>query len=185
MGLDSIELIIEFENFFDTPIEDREAEQLRTLQEVVDLISFKRMVTTNRCVAFNEFSAFITNQLLQHALLPNNLDHTVDILPYINLKDKVIVSELQTILELEVEVYQPMSFPFWHLISNKKEEYISLSQFVEAMAILNYTQLYPKKLFASQQEIYLSVALLTYHKSGVSVYELGRDKSFTNDLGID
>jgi hypothetical protein len=101
------------------------------------------------------------------------------------LKSKFNIDLLQEILNLEVGRYNLMSFSFWHKLVYKKEESVSLQQFIESLCILIYRTIFNSKLFNNEMEVYLSVALITLNKSDVSVYELSRNKSFTNDIGID
>lgn len=88
MGLDVVELMIEFEQHFQVKIEDREAEQACTIQDIVNLICLKRNITAQHCLIFNDFSCFIKSEL--KLLYPNIelLDVTGNVLDFINMRDQ-------------------------------------------------------------------------------------------------
>lgn len=185
MGLDGVELIMEFEKFFGIKIEDKEAEQLYTIQDVVDIICLKANVTKKHCPVYHLFSENILHNLklfTQESDLPNDSN----ILTHIDLRNKEVVKQLSSQLGLLLEPYEPNNFPFWHHLYKKEhDDTVTISEFVEALAMLNYIELYPSSNKNSIQAIYLGVGQLTYYKSGVNIFEIKRNKSFTNDLGID
>lgn len=45
MGLDSVELLISFENYFNIQVPDKEAEEIRTVQEMVDCVGSHLAIT--------------------------------------------------------------------------------------------------------------------------------------------
>jgi hypothetical protein len=62
---------------------------------------------------------------------------------------------------------------------------ITIAQFTDAICASNYLTLVDKKNIKSKYEIYIVVVGITVDKTGVEYYEIGPDKSFTNDLGVD
>ena len=185
MGLDIIELIVSFEKYFNIVIPDKEAEKLNTLGEVTRYICQSLYITAQYDRVYNTFYAFVREQLISNDIIPAYF-HSEDALhPYIDLSDKLVVQSLSKIIELPVEQYKPYNFPFWHKMFTQDSGSISLAHFIECTAIYNYGELYESQHFISEQQVYLAVAMLTLDKAGVDIYELGRDKSFTNDLGMD
>lgn len=185
MGLDTVELIVSIEQYFKIVIADKEAERLNTLGDVTHLICEKLNITSERDRIFVTFYDFVREILITHQYLPTSANANDDIFQYLDISDKSIVKEVSSILQIEVPLNEPSVFPIWHRLFSEKQESISFYHFVESLAIYNYSELYEYQNFSSMRQVYFAVAMLTFEKSGVTIYELGRDKSFTNDLGMD
>ena len=188
MGLDSVELVLEFEKFFRIKIEDREAEKITTLGETVTLVGQKLNINQKSCPIYNEFETFVIEELIQHKVFPSSIQLNDNVLEHINLEDKVVVELISQTLEMEVSTNNEYLSTFWKSIfgtSTPPNIIITLHEFIESIAILNYDKLYSSGTIDNLQQIYLAVAKITYDKMGLNVYELGRDKSYVNDLGID
>lgn len=59
MDLDTVELIIEFEKYFQIQIEDKEAEQAATINDVVKLVCYKKGVVSKSCKTYNQFTIYL------------------------------------------------------------------------------------------------------------------------------
>lgn len=123
--------------------------------------------------------------MIAHQYLPDTASADDDILQYLNLSDESVIKAVSKIFEMEVPLHEPSLFPIWHRLFTNQQEPISILHFIESLAIYNYTELYENQHFISMQQVYLAVGMLTLDKSGVNIYEIGRNKSFTNDLGMD
>jgi hypothetical protein len=64
-------------------------------------------------------------------------------------------------------------------------ETLTVEQFVSAICANNYLELIDRNNIRSKYEIYIAVTGITVDKIGVDYFEIGPDKSFTSDLGID
>lgn len=50
MGLDSVELLMDFENYFSISVPDLEAEKITTVQDMVDFVSKERRIFSEESV---------------------------------------------------------------------------------------------------------------------------------------
>ena len=192
MSLDSVELLVSFEHYFGISIPDREAEKIRRVQEMTDSICNHLGITSSHTTLRHDVFALVKKALLHLNLIPG------DIQP--DEKLKVFFSdnpEIRQQLERETGLSIP-PFPtdredsvisklFSRLAPKPQADYntLTFSDFCDVICAANYQKLLNPKHLSSSYEVYIAVMAITEDKTGVSLYEIKPDKSFTDDFGVD
>ena len=193
MGLDSVELVYDIEKYFGITIPDHQSEQITTIHLMVEAVAGHLNVVENGMELRNKIfekikSALPASDESKKPVQPEDL--LIDHLAF----DKVRWRIFQIALDLEApkpEIIQAkktnknriISFFSWQPMYDPAM--ITMEQFIAAVCAMNYKKLIDNKNIKSKYEIYIAVAALTVEKSGVEYYEIGPEKSFVNDLGID
>lgn len=195
MGLDSVELLMDIEDYFGITISDSEAEKIYTVQQMVDtvanLLNIKDETADLRDVILERVNhALIKLEITLEPINPSDF-----ISSYLSPENKkswdTFVSELQlkvpkpeTIKENRTKFLNKLIkavhwLPLydWHLIT--------VNQFIDAVCAMNYEKFISPGQIKSKFEIYTAVCAITVNKIGVDYYEVTPEKSFTADLGID
>jgi acyl carrier protein len=195
MGLDSVELLIDFENYFNVSISNDEACALTTIQESVDCIGrHLHVVSEKKSVqikllnlldtAFKKFYGKLINVHLSSLVCE-----------YYNPKDVEQKKFVEEIIELEIPLFQvkgrfsnsllgKLSRPFrW--APTYDWSIVTVEQFIDAICAHNLDRVIDRTHISETYEIYLAVSRLTVNKLGVDYLEVSPEKSFTSDLGID
>jgi len=195
MGLDSIELVVEHERYFNISIPDKEAEQIYTVQNLVDCIAKHLHIVSNEK----------TLQTTVYLTIINHLQALNKINSYVNINDKIAqhISDPEERLFIKlpnnITIETPKIFTsnnteagiiykFRKLI-NWTPTYIwedlTVADFIDATCAINYEQLIKRENIKTKHEIYIVVMGITAKFMGVDVFEIKPEKTFTNDLGID
>jgi acyl carrier protein len=195
MGLDSVELLMEVENYFGIRIPDAEAEKIYTIQIMVDSVAAHLNITNEgmelRDQMFQKLVLCIQDLGWTTQKIQLN-DLVSDFIPEDN---KNVWKDLKNLLKLsipEIEIIRSGS----NKISDKLKRLINwtpsyewnqinFEQFVSAVCANNYHELIDKNNITTKYEIYVAVVGITVDKIGVDYYEVAPEKSFTTDLGID
>jgi acyl carrier protein len=195
MGLDSIELLMEVENYFGIKIPDAEAEKLYTIQTMVDSVAahlnisndsmelrdkiFHKVVTGMRELGWTSQKVELRD-LISSCIPIINKEGWTALRKSLNLsvpKPELVRSGSTSISDkLKNLLYWTPSYEW---------ETLTVEQFVSAICANNYLELIDRNNIRSKYEIYIAVTGITVDKIGVDYYEIGPDKSFTSDLGID
>lgn len=187
MGLDTVDLIVAFEKYFEIEIPNAQAETLVTLQHVTDIVS-EHFSVTGTSLALKERIFDKIKIALNNPSLELN-----------DLVSKHISGEKWTELKetLQLEIPTPLIkgerkktfiqkiFPhtIWQL--GYDPSLVKIEDLVDAICVCNYKLLVDRKKITNKYEIYVAVAGITVNQAGVDYYEVGPGKSFTNDLGMD
>ncbi len=195
MGLDSVELLMEVENYFGIRIPDAEAEKIYTIQLMVDSVAGHLNIEDD--------SMELRDQVFQKIILSiENLGWTSkqiqlsdSVSAHIPTDTKGVWTSLKKSLKLsvpDIEIVRPGSNKISDKLKkliNWKPTYewneITFEQFVAAVCSNNYRELIEKQNIKTKYEIYVVVVGITVDKIGVDYYEVAPDKSFTTDLGVD
>lgn len=187
MGLDSVELLMGFENYFSIEVSDIEAEKIRTVQEMIDSVAHHRKIESN-------------NYQLKDKVLLLLKEHL-----RIREGDFIFIqypaTDEQFWKGLEIAVGLTIPLPSLALENNKtiidkllgsiawKPRYewkeIDLIRFCEVVCFANYQKLVNPQEITSKFEIYTAIAGITEDKIGLDFYEIFPDKTFADDFGID
>lgn len=195
MGLDSVELIMNFENYFKIQIPDPEAEKLDTVKKVVDSISIHLNITDTGLTLRDKLLEQIIASIKLTGVVIDQIAYTDLITNYISPRDKEKWWIFKTHLNLEVPT------PETQRNSNSKLgdklikilswtplyefEKITVEEFVDAVAGNNYRTLVNPSNIKTKYEIFIAVIGITVDKMGVNYFEVKANSSFTNDLGVD
>jgi len=192
MGLDSIELLVEIETYFNIQIPDQEAESIVTIQKMVDKVAehlnIQRVDSSLKQIVFNS----LANKLNKNDY---NIQLNDKIASFLNTDGKSVWADLE--LSTGLTLPRPdnynsksnkLSDKFKSLIGwtpNYDWSQISVSEFVDAVCACNYLKLVDKSNLKSKYDIYIAVTGITVDKIGVEYFEISPEKSFTADLGVD
>ncbi len=193
MGLDTVELIVSLERYFNVEIADAIAESIYTVGDVAEWFSQQLGVAGQRQSAVR---AAVAEQLLSEA--PPSSDETTPlpqlvpdasalkayqyalrnryglVLPPLTLPSSVIVSA-SSLWERLTGQQLPRT-PHWSTQT--------LAELIDWTVAFNYEKLLKMPL-CSQYEVEQAVIGITSDKSGVPIEEIRLDSTFTNDLGMD
>jgi hypothetical protein len=197
MGLDSVDLIITFEQKFKMPIPDRDAEQMATIGDVANWFYAHLPIHPPERDLPGEMLARLHQAFERLGLpfVPDPAQRLVDLLP----PEAVIAAwpALETVLALalprlnDIDLkkspqkswLQKLGIPTWRPHSGVLES--TLEELVQHICVLNYRQLVNFDRFSSLYEIMVAVMGITHHQCGVEAHDMHWGSSFANDLGID
>lgn len=184
MGLDTVDLLMEFEKHFQFDIPDEIAMNIYTIKDMTDYVSSMKHVG-------NEDSEVLKSRkeeilLLMRRVLYKDLKVTDKISEYLDGSTKVKWKELRdsTSLRIQKPYYGGLILlPFY------KPQYLwselSVLDFIEGILIHNFQNWVDFENPSCWSEVYFGVAGITADRIGVHAYELKPYKSFTHDLRID
>ncbi|MFT3704141.1 MAG: hypothetical protein QM802_17370 [Agriterribacter sp.] len=193
MGLDSVELLMDIENFFEIRIPNKEAEKIATIQDMVDTVAHHLNITANEKTLRDK----VFKQILPHILQLSNKEIQPGlndlIADYLDVSDKAKWLTLEKLVQMSLPIpaltnYTSSKSWFKKYVSranNYDWKEITVEQFIDAVCANNYQKLIDPAAVKSKYEIYICVMRITVDKAGVDYYEILPHKSFTSDLGID
>ena len=192
MGLDSVELLMEVEKFFNIRIPDNEAENITTVQLMVDSVSFHRNIKNESFELRDFVYTKITGVLTDMNLLDRKLELSELILPLISPSNKVQWALFEEKLALNIPRPAINSDSIIGKIKSKlnwtplyEPEQVTVEQFIAAICSKNCSILIIPSHIKSRYQIYIAVMSIIVDKIGVDEYEIAPEKSFTDDLGVD
>jgi hypothetical protein len=194
MGLDSVELLMEWEKYFDIQIPDLVAEKINTVENAVDAISTILNLTDEK--------ADLKDNIFGR--LQNAVSKTVATNPLISQSDLVCKvfpdNNKQTWASISTELGLEIPFPptksddnflktkvltilNWTPKFNYAE--LTFSDLTDIICGNNCQSLIDAKSIKTKYEIYIVLMAITVDKIGIDIYEFKPDKTFTGDFGID
>jgi acyl carrier protein len=196
MGLDSVELLFEHEQYFGIRIPDREAEGITTVQKMVDTVA--------RHLGIVSAEPDLRSPVLQRIQLALQAAGITEKPPAADalLKDVLFPPDYKNAWKafeaaLGLEVPRP-DFPVTpsdsrtgrmmkSMFFNRSYAFIRLTmaQLVDAVCAANYQVLIDPGNIRSTTEIYAAVSGICINKLGIDPYEIAPEKTFTGDFGID
>ena len=195
MGLDSVELIMEVEKHFSISIADADAENATTVGKLVDCVANILAVNSYNFALREKTFLLIKNEFLKinrnlkDFSLNNKVSDTLDI------GNKSHILELENKIGLKLPgIYfiQENHFGIWGKVKqwfNLTEAIdfneISWKKYIDITIAKNIEKIIPPDKYNSKYEIYIAIMKITVDKIGVDYEEIGIEKSFTNDLGVD
>ena len=187
MGLDSIELVWEWEKYFKIKISDREASKMSTVQEAVEYISTQVEYSTHpidtKRKLLDEFKNSIVELGINLSMAPSEI-----IFQQISAKDYNIWKRISVVTKLEMP--DPLTTgafgKFFDRILPQKDfiEPTTIDRFIDLIAAVNYEKIIDGNNFQSKYEVMVAVMGITIEKMGLSPFEVFLSSSFTKDLGI-
>lgn len=196
MGLDSVELLMDIENYFGIKIPDSEAETIYTIQTMIDCVA-RHLNVTNDSKDLRD-SIFEKVALAFQELVPSTQKMELSdlISNYISSTNNADWEKLEALLNLSVPKPDVVTEVSSNKISDKLKSLfswkplydwnlITVEQFVTVICAANFKKMVSKESVKSKYEIYIAVIGLTVDKVGVEYYEVTPEKSFTSDLGVD
>lgn len=195
MGLDSIELIMEVENYFSISIPDKEAEKAYTVGRLVDCVANILHVDKYDFRLRDETFLSIKSILQLRADSDVNFLITDKVRDTININDKALIIQLETALDLRLPGIKTAEIDsntligklkgWWQSSSEIDFEKISWKKYVDMILAFNIEKKAIPHSIQSKYEIYIALMRIIVDKIGVEYSEIGLEKSFTDDLGVD
>ena len=194
MGLDSVELIIEVEKYFSISIPDREAEKAYTVGRLVDCVA--GILDIEKYDFRLREETFIALKCAILLLGKSNPDFLITdkVKDTINIADKPLIIHLEISLDLKfpgvkTSEIQPNLFGklrnWFDFSSDIDFENITWKKYIDIILAFNLDKKVVPNNIESKYEIYIAVMKIIVEKIGVSYSEIGLEKSFTDDLGVD
>jgi len=192
MGLDGVEMIIEWEDFFGIQIPDKQAERITTLQEATDYICDYLLISKSGLDFKDELLNHIQILLNERNIITKSLSYD-DFVNSVVTENKELVWEgIAASLELAIPPpYVTFNFRTRNIFSRIYRapqinfELLTFNQLIDGIGGMNYKKLVNNKSINTRYEVYISIMGITVDKLGVDFYELQPGKSFVVDLGMD
>lgn len=189
MGLDTVELLMEVEEFFNIAIPNAEAEKIFTVQSMVDCVASHLRITDNSLFFRDEILRRLEGAAQRTGLVQNRL----------KLTDSLVLAgedwkRLETELKLDIprpQVQTPAMqsrFRNWispYLPALYDPAKVTVEQVLAAIGAENLQTLMSGRHLTNLYQIYLAVLQITSNKMGIEYYAMDPEKSFTSDLGLD
>ncbi len=191
MGLDSVELLMSFEKYFEIEVSDLEAEKIRSVEEMVDCVARHLKISNQKTPLKSSIFKKLESILIQEKLVDNSLSLSDTIFSIIDPDDRELWEKLSKELELQIPVpfrgadtfFKNLLFSGWH--PNYDWKKITTDQFITAICAYNYEKLIDPKSIKNTYEILIAITAITSDNIGVDLYEVEPHKRFVDDLGID
>lgn len=195
MGLDSVELIMEVEKHFSISISDPEAEKASTVGKLVDCVG-KIMAIKGYDFSLRETTFLVIKKaLLELDTGISDFSINSPVSRSINIKNKPLMVELEiksglTLPGIDTKNDDPNGMwaklkKWFHIIEHIDFENIFWKKYIDILLAVNLEKLSPPIQYKSKYEIYIAIMRITVDKIGVDYEEIGIEKSFTDDLGVD
>jgi hypothetical protein len=191
MGLDSVELLMEWEKYFDIEIPDLVAEKIGTVQEAVDAISIIMNIAEDKPYLGEKIFLRLKTAIINggFAAQVEESSFVCEFIPeYQNQVWQVISKELD--LEVPLPPVKPegplaklFSIAAW--VPRFNYQKLTFYELTDVICGANYKKLIDPKSISTKYEIYIILMGLTVEKIGIDYYEFKSEKSFTGDFGID
>jgi len=192
MGLDSVELLMETENFFKISISNEQAGKVYTVQNLVDVIAECLKIVSHEKGLQKEIFLRFANTLREVKNIQSEIQLSDKISNYLQVEEFTFFKEIADKIKLGIPCPSKSGTDMLnkfkkliHWAPNYDWEQLTVEDFVNAICAKNYILLIQPGNIKTQYEIYIAVQGITAEKLGIDYFEIAPDKSFTNDLGID
>jgi hypothetical protein len=189
MGVDSVELLMEFEQYFGINIPDEQAGNMISIGLAVDCIARHLSISREECqLQTNTFNIW-SQAFRQYDSRIGEISLSNSASKFYSPENKAQKVFLEAIIHLEIPDFRAKLSgklaKYFKLALSYDWTVITMAQFVDAINAHNLNRTVDRRGIKDKYEIYLAVMKLTVEKIGVEYFEISRDKSFTTDLGID
>lgn len=192
MGLDSVELLVEIENYFNLEISDEQAKKILTVQNMVDVIAEHLSINSNDKQLQKDVFLIFSNKINERKGT-TKIELGDKISAYLQPEEPISFIDFSNTIKLETP---RISNDNKNNILNKLRNFITwkpnydwrkltIENFIDSICIKNYDKLIEPEFIKSKYEIYICVAGITVEKIGVDCLEIRLEKSFCDDFGID
>ena len=193
MGLDSVELLMEWEKYFGIQIPDLVAEKINSVQNAVDSISTILNISNDSPVLKDKIFGKLQLAISESGSTNTPINQSDLVCKIFPDNDQRTWKFMSTKLDLEVpfpprKPDNPIKTKILTIISwvpKFNYDELTFSQLTDAICGTNYEKLIDAKAITTKYEIYCVIMGLTVDKIGIDVYEVKPGKTFTDDFGID
>lgn len=189
MGLDSVELLWTFEQYFKIEISAHDSENIRSVQDMADTIAKYLKITKNDSSLIDELINSINQFCEELNIDKNNLNQKIS--DFLNPEDKQLLDSLASFLDLTIPkpythsfsiIKKAFHFRNWTPQYNLQD--LTVNQFLIALCAKNYRSLVDPESVTNTFEIHLVVVGITSENLGLDIYEIQPEKEFVKDFGI-
>lgn len=179
MGLDTVELIITIEKYFDIHFKDDDIKNISKVGEIADLVADYLLITNNDQTEFNVVFSLLkshwNSDLKLHELISTYLalDNRTDFEKTLGLKIPPHSIERLNLLK---KIFNYYLFE-WNQLT--------IEQFINAIMIANKEHFFTQKISKTRYGIYIEVSRIIHHRLGAPIYDIQPLSSITKDLRID
>lgn len=188
MGLDSVELVMEWEKYFNIEIPDNEASKMTTVKDAVDYVSMQvEYINSARDVKEIVSAQLKTSFLTVNANYSITSDDKIfDLIPYRDIEKWKIVSQ-ETTFDMPDPLLRGSFGRFIDRIFPQKDNIgdTTFSRFIDLVAAVNYEKVIDRNSIKNKYETMIAIIGITIEKIGVSPFEIFENSCFTKDLGVD
>jgi hypothetical protein len=181
---------MDVEKHFSISIPDPEAEKAHTVGKLVDCVASILGIDKYDFGLRDRTFSLIKASL--ESLVPDSpgFSLTSKVSDSMDIIDRALINSLETALNLELPNLHAKGFldgmlkrlPFFDTIDFRT---ITWKRYIDIILSHNLDKLTPPIQYTSKYEIYIAIMRITVDKVGVGYQEIGLEKSFTDDLGID
>ncbi len=188
MGLDSVEIVLEWEKYFEIKIPDIEVGEISTVQDAVNCIS-KWITFDDRNVDHKQhlFVLFITViSELNASLSGISADQKIfALIPFEDRESWEKIAE-KIIYELPYPMLKGNFGKFMENVFPPKIDFqnTSVDRFIDLIFAVNYKKILGKAQLQNRYEVLIATMGITINLAGVNPFEVFENSSFVNDLGI-
>jgi hypothetical protein len=192
MGLDSVELLLKFENYFKISVPDTLAEKVETIQDMADLAVRLKGIRPQASQLQARIHNRVVAVLQEMRLTSEDMPHTAPVFLHLLPSDTETWAQFCERLQLTVPkpeappksgIRQWLRTNIWHVTYDR--DAITLGRFITVICAANYATLIDPNTLQDPFEAYCAVVALTADQIGVDLYEIEPWKSLSNDLGMD
>lgn len=194
MSLDSVDLIVGFERYFNIEIPNTVAEKINTVESAVDGIS-NLLKISNEGTEFREDILVrlqkAISKLFARTVILHSTDLVCELFPENNTE---VWKNISAVLQLEIpsppgnkgansvktKILEMISW-----IPKFDYERLSFAELTDCICANNYELLIDRHSIKTKYEIYIALMAITVEKTGIDIYEFKPEKTFTDDFGID
>lgn len=195
MGLDSIELIMEVEKHFSISIPDREAEKAYSVGKLVDCVANILAIKTYDFGLREKTFSLIKTELQNERKDFGDFSISSKVTDNLHIQDKSLIQAIESKLNLKLPGIYFKSENSNKILGNVKRLFtmiddidfnkITWKKFIDITLAKNLNSNALTLEYKSKYEIYIAIMRITADKIGVNYSEIGIEKIFTDDLGID
>lgn len=181
MGLDSVQIIVDTENCFGIKIEDREAEKMRTVGDLVDYVWINiKHKNTKACmtqILFFRLRKFFVEQL---DISPNQFKQDSHFSEFGKRKE---LNNLLKKLELELKLKLPNIFTGDRVLLFFKAQSDTVQDLIDGIIYKNIKEL-DREYGITKDAVFSIIASITHEIVGVPRKDIIPSAKFVDDLGV-
>jgi acyl carrier protein len=197
MGLDVVELVMEWEKFFQISIADNDAEKMCTVQDAVEQIAKILKIETDttiiRDIYFEKLEAFIKAVHPDKIISLEEMQYTDTVEQYFDPTNQEMLSALELAIGLpipspwmsNVEVIRSVFYLFGSTAKPLHNSPLTIGKFIDSTLAANYKEVISEHGIEDTYAVLIGVVGITSEKCSVPIYEINLSSNFVSDLGID
>lgn len=189
MGLDSVELVMAWEEFFKVEITDMEAEKISTIKDATDCISDHINFKNREADIKEDTLKRLNNTLLNLNVVQVPVSNEQLIVELIPFEDFSIWNEIS--LDMKYQLPSPyLTSPVGKIMNTMlsgryDHKGTTVERFVELICAINFEKMLDRDNIRDKFEVLIGVMGMTIDKIGSNPYEVFTGSKFVHDLGID